>query len=561
MIDPAGGRQPMEIGTPRGSVVLVYSGETYNFTELRRELQARGHRFRTGSDTEVVLVGYLEWGEALADRLNGMYAFAIWDERDEKLVLIRDRMGVKPLYYHRTPDGVLFGSEPKAILANPAASRVVDTDCLHELIGFTKAPGWSLWKDMHEVEPGTVTTVDRTGVRHRSYWRLPTAVHTDDRAATVGRIGELLTDITDRQLVADVPVCVLLSGGLDSSSVTALAAARAKEQGGVLRTFSVDFAGQEENFTPDELRETPDSPFIREVAAHVGSEHHNVVLDSADLVEPEVRRAVVAARDMPIGLGDIDSSMYLLSKAIRRRSTVALSGEFADELFGGYIWFHHPAARDAPTFPWLAFQNAHTTDRTALLRPEVREKLNIPGYIADQYATAVAAVEHSGEENDFERRMRVISNLHLTRLVRALLDRKDRMSMAAGLEVRVPFADHRLVEYVYNTPWALKNYDGREKSLLRGAVRHLLPPSVVDRVKSPYPSPQDPRYAEALQAQAREVLAERTSPVFDLVDRAWLQNLCRLDAATMAADARLGLERVLDLYHWFDLYRPQLRIS
>ncbi|MGO1051527.1 asparagine synthase (glutamine-hydrolyzing) [Crossiella sp. CA198] len=558
VIDLPGGRQPMRADTPAGSVVLVYSGEVYNFTELRTQLTGLGHTFRTGSDTEVVLRGYLEWGEQLAERLNGMYAFAIWDGRERKLVLVRDRMGVKPLYLHRTPDGVLFGSEPKAVLANPRFPRRVDTGCLRELVGFTKTPGWALWRDLHEVEPGTVVTVDASGVRERVYWRLETIEHKDDPQTTIARVGELLTDVVARQVVADVPRCVLLSGGLDSSAVTALAAAELVATGEKLRSFAVDFAGYEENFRPDELRETPDSPFVREVSAHVGTEHQNVVLDSRALMDPALRRAVVAARDMPIGLGDIDSSMLLLFQAIRRESTVALSGEFADELFGGYAWFHHPAARDADTFPWLAFQNTYTADRGTPLRPELRAALDIGGYVADEYATAVAKVEHLDGEDAFARRMRTSSHLHITRLVRAMLDRKDRMSMAVGLEVRVPFADHRLVEYVYNTPWSLKNVDGREKGLLRQAVAHLLPQSVVQRVKSPYPSTQDSGYALALQEQAREVLAEADSPVFAVFDRAWLHQVATGPAEAVTGGGRTGVERALDFHHWADLYRPEL---
>jgi asparagine synthase (glutamine-hydrolysing) len=561
VIDLPGGRQPMEVETPGGAVALVYAGETYNYRELRAELQRRGHRFRTQSDTEVVLRGYLEWGDAVAERLNGMYAFAVWDDRTGTLSLIRDRMGVKPLYYHRTPDGVIFGSEPKAILANPGFRRVVDTGCLRELVAFTKAPGWSLWKDMHEVEPGTVVTVDRDGMRHRDYWRLETRPHADDAETTVGRVADLLADIVPRQMISDVPQCVLLSGGLDSSVVTALAAAELHGREEKARTFSVDFVGLEESFRPDEFREAPDSPFVRDVVAHVGSDHRDVLLDSRQLIDPDLRRAVVSARDMPIGLGDIDSSMYLLFRAIRAESTVALSGEFADELFGGYIWFHHPGARDADTFPWLAFQNTYTADRTDLLRPELRRALDISAYVADEYATAVARVECLPGEDAFERRMRVMSHLHVTRLVRAMLDRKDRMSMAVGLEVRVPFADHRLVEYVYNTPWSLKTMDGREKGLLRQAAGHLLPRSVTERVKSPYPSTQDSGYAEALQRQARDVLAETDHQMFQIVEPAWVRDITERDPATVTGATRTGLERVLDLYHWFDIHRPELRLG
>ncbi|WP_116203993.1 asparagine synthase (glutamine-hydrolyzing) [Amycolatopsis circi] len=561
IIDLPGGRQPMSVKTPNGEVAMVYSGEAYNFSELREELTKLGHRWETDSDTEVVLHGYLQWGTEVVDHLNGMYAFAIWDERDQKLVMIRDRMGIKPFYYYPTRDGVLFGSEPKAILANPLARKVVDSDGLRELMGFTKRPGWSLWKGMYEVDPATVVTVTREGINTRTYWKLDAKQHTDDQETTVARVRELMTDIVHRQLVADVPRCVLLSGGLDSSAVTGLAAARLAEQGEQLRTFSVDFFGQEENFKPDEMRDTPDSPYIRDVAKLVGSAHQDVMLNPADLSDPEVRRKVLRARDIPSGLGDMDTSLYLLFKAIRGESTVALSGESADEVFGGYRWFHDEAAVKADTFPWLAFRNSLMDERGSLLEPGLAKKLDLDSYIADQYRTAVSEVDLLDGESERESRMRVICHLHLTRFVRQLLDRKDRMSMAVGLEVRVPFCDHRLVEYVYNTPWSLKTYDGREKSLLRHATKHVLPASVRDRVKSPYPSTQDPGYAIALQQQIKEALAQKDNPLFQMVGKEWLQQSAETDPSAISQSQRVGMDRALDLHHWFDMYSPELELD
>ncbi|GLZ41379.1 asparagine synthase (glutamine-hydrolyzing) [Actinokineospora sp. NBRC 105648] len=557
VIDLPGGAQPMAVDTPEGALAMVYSGEAYNFTELRAELAGRGHRFRTDSDTEVVLRGYLEWGPAIAERLNGMYAFAIWDARTERLVMIRDRMGIKPFYYHPTADGVLFGSEPKAILANPLAEPVVDAAGLRELFTFTKTPGAAVWAGMREVLPGTVVTVDRGGVREHTYWRLDAREHTDDTETTVATVRELLDDIVRRQLVADVPRCVLLSGGLDSSALTALAAGQlGAEQ---VRSFAVDFVGQAENFVPDELRATPDGPFVHDVAEHVGSAHEDIVLDTSALADPELRRRVVTARDLPLGLGDMDSSLYLLFKAIRQRSTVALSGESADEVFGGYKWFHQPEVQRADTFPWLAAQSMIPT-RSGLV-PEVEALLDLPGYVADQYRSALAEVDHLPGADPHERRMREICHLHLTRFVRTLLDRKDRMSMAVGLEVRVPFCDHRLVEYVYNTPWSLKTFDGREKSLLRAATRDVLPRSVAERVKSPYPSTQDPRYTVELQQQVKELVVARDHALFDLVDHRAVEEMAQLDPASIGQMARFGLERVLDLAVWLDIYRPRVRLS
>jgi asparagine synthase (glutamine-hydrolysing) len=558
VIDIVGGAQPMSVRTPTGEVALVYSGEAYNFVELREELRGAGERFETSSDTEVVLRGYLRWGEALADRLNGMYAFAIWDSREHKLVLIRDRMGIKPLYIYRTPDGVLFGSEPKAILANPRARRVVDPDGLRELFAFVKSPRNAVWSGMREVGPGTIVTVDVVGLRERTYWRLKTMPHADDRDATVGHVRELLDDIVRRQLVADVPRCVLLSGGLDSSTITALSAARLAEQGEQARTFAVDFVGQTEHFKPDDFRPTPDTPYVHDVAEHVGSEHADIVLDYKTLADPGVRLATLIARDLPMGLGDMDTSLYLLCKAIRERSTVALSGESADEIFGGYRQFHDPVAQRAHTFPWLVPTMAPFGQGDAMLNDDVQSTLDLVGYRRDQYESAIAEVDHLASESDLEYRMRISSYLHLTRFLRLLLDRKDRMSMAVGLEVRVPFCDHRLVEYVYNAPWSLKTYDGREKSLLRGAAHDLLPESVTQRVKSPYPSTQDPHYVSAIQEQAKDLLGHRDHEVFSLVSPNRLSDAVRQDPAAISPTARHGLEQTLDLAAWLDIYRPHI---
>ncbi|MFI2642220.1 asparagine synthase (glutamine-hydrolyzing) [Streptomyces sp. NPDC018610] len=558
IIDLPGGRQPMTAATPDGTVALVYSGETYNFTELRTDLAARGHRFTTDSDTEVVLRGYLEWGDAVAERLNGMYAFAVWDGRHGRLVMIRDRMGIKPFYYHPTPDGVLFGSEPKAILANPLARRRVTLDGLRELFTFVKTPGHAVWDGMREVEPGTVVTVDRTGHRTRAYWRLETRPHSDDRDATVATVRTLLDDIVRRQLVADVPRCTLLSGGLDSSAMTALAARQLAERGEKVRSFAVDFVGQTDRFVADELRATPDTPFVHDVAEASDTDHQDIVLDSQTLADPEVRARVLRARDLPMGFGDMDASLYLLFRSIRDHSTVALSGESADEVFGGYQQFFDEEARRADTFPWLVRYQRDFGDDGDVMRPDLAQALDLPAYVAESYRTAVAGVDRLDGESDFEYRMRRICHLHLTRFVRVLLDRKDRMSMAVGLEVRVPFCDHRLVEYVYNAPWSLKSFDGREKSLLREATADLLPKSVYDRVKSPYPSTQDPEYARALQAHVRDLLARPGHPVFELVDRERVREAAHRDVPAGTQAARRGLEKTLDLALWLDLYSPEI---
>ncbi|GLZ44844.1 asparagine synthetase B [Actinomycetospora sp. NBRC 106375] len=564
VVDVPGGHQPMTLERHGETVLtLVFSGEVYNFQELRRELEGRGHAFRTASDTEVVLVGWLEWGSDVVERLNGMFAFAIWDDRSEELFLVRDRMGVKPLYWYPTPDGALFGSEPKAILAHPRAEAVLDLDGLRELLAHVKTPGHGIYRGMHEVRPGSFVRVRREGADVHRYWQLEALEHTDDRDTTVGHVRELLDDIVSRQLISDVPLCSLLSGGLDSSAITALAAEKLRAQdAGAVRSFSVDFVGYEDAFTADPMRDTPDGPYVRELAEYVAADHTAITLSNEDLTDPDARAAVLAARDVPVSIGDMDTSLYLLFKAIRGRSTVALSGESADEVFGGYRWFHDADAVNADTFPWMAATRMGPLDHsTGHFAPELRDRLDLAGYIDASYRDALAEVPHVDGVSAQERRMREVCYLHLTRFVQILLDRKDRMSMASGLEVRVPFCDHRLVQYVFNTPWALKTFDGREKSLLRAATRDVLPSSIVDRVKSPYPSTQDPGYEKALRASVADLVSDRDAPVREIVD---------LDALRAAIDApqdgpsidtdRARMESVLQMDAWMRRYRPTLAL-
>jgi asparagine synthase (glutamine-hydrolysing) len=565
VIDLEGGRQPMTV-THDGRTLLAttYSGEVYNYRELRGELESRGHTFRTSSDTEVVLHAYLELGEDFTTRLNGMFAFALWDPRTEEALLVRDRMGIKPLYYQPPADGVLFGSEPKAILAHPGVRPVVDAEGLAELVAFTKTPGHAVYKGMFELRPGHVLRVRRGGVSEHRYWGLESHPHTDDLDTTVGHVRELLDDIVTRQLVADVPLCTLLSGGLDSSVITALAAKGLSAEGrGPVRSFAVDFVGQTENFQADEMRPTPDGPYAHALAEHVAADHSDIVLDTAALMDPAHRRATLTARDLPFGLGEGDTSLYLLFRAIREHSTVALSGESADEVFGGYRWFHDEKAVNAGTFPWLAafagFAGGSGPRRTreSLLAPGLLEKLDIAGYRRERYREALAEVPRLDGESAHEARMREVSYLHLTRFVQFLLDRKDRASMATGLEVRVPFCDHRLVQYVFNTPWAMKTFDGREKSLLRAATRDVLPDSVAERVKSPYPSTQDPRYALAVRDELRALQADKEAPSRPLLDGAVLDEAC---ADETGAPFRASAELALDLDKWLRDYDVSVEI-
>lgn len=559
VIDIAGSAQPMAVDTPGGPVVLVYSGETYNFIELRDELRALGHRFGTAGDTEVVLHAYLEWGEDVAAHLRGMFAFAVWDARVEQLLLVRDRLGIKPLFYFPLPDGLIFASEPKAILAHPDVQPRVCLEGLRELFTFSRTPGHAVWAGMHEVKPGCVVSFDRSGTQERVYWNLLARrdLGCDVRPEAGQRVRRMLKQIVAEQLVADVPRAVLLSGGLDSSTVTAVAARFLAESGERIRTLSVEYAGQETSFRPTPERIDQDAPYARLLSTHLGTDHRAVVQDPAALADPELRRRVVRAQDLPAGMGEISRSLYLMCAGTRREVTVALSGEGGDEVFGGYRWFHQPQVQQADTFPWIVGGRGRWPNAAPYYTPDFAALLDGEVYLKDSYATAVAAVP-DGPGLARERRMRQIAYLHLRYFLPMMLDRKDRISMAAGVEIRVPYCDHELVEYVFDLPWSAKSVDGREKSLLRDAAAGLLPEQVLTRHKSHYPVPDGVGHTQLLVNQVRDLFTEPMHPVFDLFDRHKMQEIV---ATPAEAAPRIPLERFLDTAAWFDLYRPELRLG
>ncbi|KAG9602526.1 hypothetical protein KCV01_g7177, partial [Aureobasidium melanogenum] len=543
-----------------GTVALSYNGEIYNFAALRSELVALGHRFATRCDTEVVLKGYLQWQEGVLERLEGMFAFALWDASRRQLLLARDFLGVKPLYYQRLGQGVVFGSEPKAILAHPDVRARTDEDGLRQVFVLARTPGATPYADIREVKPGEMLRFDPMGVRSRRFWKLEARSHDDDLQRTVERVGELLEASVRGQIVSDVPLCTLLSGGLDSSAITAIAHEATAPQGQPMRTFSVDFVGQGSDFADDGPHKSHDAPFVRDFVRHVGCDHSDIVLESSELAEASLDKVVLRASDLPLNLsGDMCSSLYRLFREVRRESTVALSGESADEIFGGYAWFHHPAVVNARMFPWLAMTGAvfHGGD---ILDRGVRERLRLKEFQADSYAQALEEVPRLEGESPRDARMRELAYLHMTRFLQFMLDRKDRMSMAVGLEVRVPFCDRALVDYVFNIPWDMKAFDGREKSVLRAAVQHRLPRSIVDRVKSPYPSTQDPAYERALRAKVAALLDNASHPARGLFDE---RTVRRLIDRPMGADRslhyqRADLERVLSVADWIETYDVEL---
>ena len=561
VIDLAGGAQPMlEQDGDRPIVCLSYNGEVYNFMELRAELQHLGHEFVSRCDTEVVMRGYLQWGDLVFERLNGMFALAIWDARSEELLLARDFMGIKPLYYYPTSDGVLFGSEPKAILAHPDVRPSADRDSFREIFVLAKTPERTVYTGMYEVRPGQVIRFDRNGLKKRQFWQLRAHAHEDDLPRTIQRVAELLGNSVEQQIVSDVPLCTLLSGGLDSSAITAMAQRIATQHGGATRSFSVDFESHGHAFAGSGAHKSSDTPYVREFVAHTGCNHTEIVLDSRELNDDELNLTVLRASDMPLNLsGDMCSSLYRLFRAIRGESTVALSGESADEIFGGYAWFHDQNVVGAARFPWLA-STGNVFNSAEILNRDLRGQLNLGEFEAESYAQAIGEVPKLEAENSVDARMRELSYLHLTRFLQFMLDRKDRMSMAVGLEVRVPFCDPHLIDYVFNIPWSMKSFDGREKSVLRAATRDLLPASIVERQKSPYPSTQDPSYERALRSKVTALMSDASHPAVHLFNKRYVQRLLErpMQESRSLHYERADLERVLSVAAWINEYDVSL---
>lgn len=508
VIDLEGGRQPMVAldSDDRPVAVIDYVGEIYNFRELREVLRGHGHRFHTDSDTEVALRGYVQWGPDVASKIEGIFGFAVWDVRRRELVLVRDYVGVKPLYYSLRGDRLVFGSEPKAILAAPDGRAEVDLDGLRTVLSYGRVPGATPFVGIRAVKPGHVVRYSADGLTEHRYWSLPAREHEDDLATTITTVRQLTEEAVRSQTMSDVPWGVMLSGGLDSSVTAAMAVASTGGPGAGLRSFSLDFSGHQDRFRPTRFRPLADEPFAQAMADALGTVHRTVVLDSGHLAAPEARAAVLRAWDEPVAFGDSDTSLYLFCRSVKGDVTMALSGEGADEIFGGHQWFHDAAGRDGDAYPWLA-SGIEVSEQTSLLDVDLLKSLDLSHHLRDQYHEALAEVPHpSGPQSQRDRRAREVVYCAITRFLPMLLDRMDRMSMASALEVRVPFLDRRLVEYAYNIPWSMQAFDGREKALLRAAAAHLVLPEVLDRQKSNYPMTQDPAYAAQLRAQLATVL-------------------------------------------------------
>ena len=513
IIDLTTGHQPMVKTFSQKDYAIVYNGELYNQKELKQDLIQKGYTFQTTSDTEIILSGYLEYGTAFVEKLNGIFAFAIADTKKRQLHLFRDRAGVKPLFYTKQKDTIIFASELKGLFAYPGIEPIVDQKGLNEIfsIGPAKTYGCGVYKNIEELLPGYFMTCDKNGAHLHCYWRLQSHPHTDSYKQTIEKTSFLIQDAIRRQMVSDVPICTFLSGGVDSSFVSAICAQELKKQGKQLHTFSFDFVDNDKYFQSNAFQPSQDRPYVEKMVQFLDSKHHFLECETGTQVE--LLEDSVKAHDLPC-MADIDASMLYFCTVVTQTHKVALTGECADEIFGGYPWFHKKECFQADTFPWTMDLQA----RKVLLSDEFLQALNMDEYVAQAYHRSVAETPRLAEDTAEEARRREIAYLNLKWFMQTLLDRMDRTSMYSGLEARVPFADHRIIEYLWNIPWTMKAKDGVVKHLLREAGRPFLPEEILFRKKSPYPKTYDKKYELLLKQRVQEIMQDSSAPVLQFLD-------------------------------------------
>ena len=519
IVDPTGGMQPMTKIINNKEYTICYNGELYNTEEVRADLISKGYKFESYSDTEVLLISYIEYGQKCADYLNGIFAFGIWDEYNQELFLCRDQLGIKPLFYSYIDGNLIFASEIKALLKHPYIDSIVDRDGLIELIslGPARTLNGAIFKDIKEIPPAHYLLFNKRGINLNEYWKLETMEHEDDIDTTKKKVREMLVEIIENQLVSDVPVCTFLSGGLDSSVISSVAFDKFKKDGlGVLNTFSIDYKDNEKYFKKNLYEPNSDPEYVKRMVEFLGSNHHNIVLNNIDLAH--ALDDATKAADLP-GMADVDSSLYLFAKEVRKYATVALSGECADEVFGGYPWFTREYD-SIEIFPW-----ANSIEyRKNILKPSLKD-LPIEEYVKQTCRDSINKIDKLPKESHDDSIIRELTYLNIKYQMLTLINRKDRMTMSNSLEGRVPYADKRLVQYAFNFPKDIKLLHGREKGLLREAVRGIVPDEIIDRKKSPYPKTHNPEYTREVSNMLKKILEDRSSPIHQIIDYDFVSNI------------------------------------
>ena len=557
VIDIENGKQPMAAGVDGVTYVIVYNGEIYNAPDLREELRADGFHFRGHSDTEVVLKTYIKYGDKCPEKLNGIFAFAVFRSDDRSVFLCRDKIGVKPLFYSEYNGGLVFGSEIKALLKSGVVKPQIDEQGLNEIffLGPARTPSYGVFKGVFELNPGECAVYKNNRLTRKTYFSIEAKEHTDNEKQTIEKTRYLLTDAIQRQLVSDVPLCMFLSGGLDSSIIVKTASMYQKEHKlGKVHTYSVEYRDNQKYFEKSLFQPTRDYEYIKMMVKNADTKHNEVILDNELLADALYDS--VEARDLP-GYVDVDSSLLLFCREIKKDYTVALSGECADELFGGYPWYHNRDILFEDCFPWSRSQDI----RRFILKDGVLK--NGEEYVRQRYLDTINSAPKLKSDSDTDRRMREMFYLNFYWFMQCLLERKDRCSMYSGLEVRVPFCDYRLAEYAYNMPWELKAYNGREKGIVRKAFEDVLPKEITWRKKSPYPKTHNPVYFNKC-AERVNIILKKKNTLTELLDKKAVKSIIENPDSIkepwygQLMKAPQILAYIIELDYWFKKYKVEI---
>jgi len=487
--------------------IIVFDGELYNRAELLRELWTFGYRIPENSDAAIVLHAYIAWGEICVEKFLGAYAFAIWDS--QRLFIARDRLGLRPLYYSHGAHGLVFASDIKTLLCHPGVTPVVGAEGIADimLLGPGRTPGTTPFRNISELQPAHFATYTRgVGLKVNEYWRLKAKPHREAFDETAAIVRKILTNAVARQ--NQDRIGTMLSGGLDSSALARLANSRA--------TFSVDYVGNDRHFTESEFQPDDDNAFIKEMVEHLGARHNRCLLGSDELADALL--PAMHARGLP-GMADVDSALLLFCQNVKRSVPVVLSGEGADEIFGGYPWYQNEERLFADTFPW----SQKLEYRASFMSPDI--KIDHESYVRARYEKTINGVDTLYDDSPKEKRIRQMYHLNIHWFLQTLATRNEAMSAAAGLTVRIPFLDHRLVEYMYNVPWEYKNQQNREKGLLREALVGLLPENILWRKKSPFPKTHNPAYMNRVTDMIKDVMEDKSAPLHGVVPKDAIEKL------------------------------------
>ena len=533
---------------------IVYNGTLYNAEELKNELQMKGFEIETNLDVEILLKAYVCFGKDLCRYLNGVFVFAIWNEKEKELFLARDHFGIKPLYYSINDERFIFASEIKAILNMPGIEAKMDVEGIGEVLGLGPAHtvGKTPFKNIFELEPAHFIVFKENNLYKKEYWKLETKPHTDDFNITCDNIRNLIIDSTKRRLSTNENTGVLLSGGLDSSIITAIASEYYNEKGRTLDTFSVDYKDNDKNFVSNEYQPNSDNYYIDIMTDKFKTNHTKILLDTPELYD--TLRDAMLERDFP-GMADVDSSYLLLFKEFKNFKNVALSGECSDEIFGGYPWYFKDEKFN--TFPW----STALDERQKLLKTDISSRINIKEYVSEKYNESIKKVEVLEEDSIETKEHRKLTYLTLNWFMNTLIDRTDRMSKYSDVDVRVPFCDYRLIEYAWNIPWEMKAYKGREKGLLRKAMEGYLPEEVIYRKKSPYPKTHNPNYLQKVKGKLREIIENKNSRIHQLINVEYVKTVIDVDGKNFKkpwfGQLMTGpqfMAYLIQLEMWLDLY-------